>query len=179
MFLFGICPVIKPVGLFLSNWAAPHGHWPAACGAVLGCVRRSLACGPQFTGACRGPCTRRPKGPCTRTLGNPACQGARTLSPSRAPLDPHRFAALWRDCVGRREQRSDRDGGSDCQGSIRRIASCLPWAKAARAVGMRATRSIRFVPMAARDSASGVTGYEAFSWNGSCSENWCEMDLFA
>jgi len=49
-------------------------------------------------------------GTLTRTLGDPACQGARTLSPSRAPLDPHRFAALGLDCAGCPERQSDRDG---------------------------------------------------------------------
>lgn len=39
---------------------------------------------------------------------------------------------------------------------VRRAASSLPWAKPARAAGMRVDRSIGFVPMAARESASGA-----------------------
>ena len=70
----------------------------AARGAQL---RPSAWASPDLQGPCRGPCTRRPKGipdppivrncqwePCARLLWNPERQGARTLSPSRAPLDP-------------------------------------------------------------------------------------------
>src|SRR5262249_12677767 len=40
--------------------------------------------------------------------------------------------------------------------NVTRVASCLPWAKPARAAGMRVVGSIWFVPIAARESASGV-----------------------
>ena len=42
------------------------------------------------------------------------------------------------------------------QRNVTRVASFLPWAKPARAAGMRVARSIWFVPIAARESASGV-----------------------
>jgi hypothetical protein len=42
------------------------------------------------------------------------------------------------------------------QRNVMRVASCLPWAKPARAEGTRVARSIWFVPIAARESASGV-----------------------
>ena len=47
-------------------------------------------------------------------------------------------------------------GAGNRQRNVTRVASCLPWAKPARAAGMRAAGSIWFVPIAARESASGV-----------------------
>jgi len=55
-----------------------------------------------------------------------------------------------------RPRTSDQEAACNRQGNVTRVASCLPWAKPARAAGTRVAGSIWFVPIAARESASGV-----------------------
>src|SRR5205823_13445907 len=74
---------------------------------------------------------------------------------ARAVLGP-----VWsRDQYGLIRTRASRRA-CNRQRNVTRVASCLPWAKPARAAGMRVAGSIWFVPMAARESASGVAAHD-------------------